>query len=779
MNELEEILPISILFAEDEEIVREYVKKMLERRVKKLYLAEDGRQGLNIYMEKKPDIVITDIRMPDMDGLSMAKAIKDMNKDTQIIVMSAHSDAEYLLEVIELGFNGYLVKPIKKKKLLEEIEKCCEIIRAKKELARKSILINTLMNVYPYPVYVKDNNCRFTMNNKAGKIMFGNVEDDFPKGKTDVEIFGEELGGRYVREEQEIIRTGKPLIGREEEFISSNGEKKWQLITKVPLKDETGNIKGIVGFNIDITEQKEMNLRLEKSREEAEKANNSKDDFLAKMSHELRTPMNSIIGLSEVLLEEEDTDEKRKSYLSLINNSANSLLNMINEILDFSRIQSGNMRYIDRNTDIRSVFEAVAAEYEIACDKKGILFERYYDEINMPNLIKIDVNRIRQILNNLLGNALKFTSKGFVKLELLKEIGKDSFVLSVSDSGIGIPKDKQKEIFDSFRQGDDSISENYGGTGLGLAITKSIVEHYGGEIAIESSEGNGSEFRVTIPYEIGGEGENAEKNSQENTEISIPERLRILLAEDDEISRIVFSAMLERYEIDLFECDNGRTAFESFKKKTFDLIFLDVQMPVMNGLDTARMMREYEMENNLEKTPIIGLSAHAYKKIIDRCLDSGMDDYLIKPYHIRDLVDKIQKNTGNDEREDKSLEDVKPFTMVENEDLLVIDIDRLCEELRIEKDLLVKLLNDYVGKFYKILSSLWEAVDKKDFAAINRLTHGLKGTTGMFTNKRAYESLLALEREAKNENGEKLTVCLKSFEDEVNSIRDYLNKIKS
>jgi len=773
---IDEKLPVSILFVEDEEVVREYVKKILSRRVEKLYLAENGKQGINVFVEKNPDIVISDIVMPEMDGITMARSIKNMNGNTQIIIMSAHNDSEYLVEIIDFGFNGYIIKPVKKDKLIQQINKCYESIKTKQELEQKKILINTLMNVFPYPVYVKDENCKFIMNNRAGIEMF-DTEGEKLLGKNDIDIFGEKLGKRYVQEEKEIISTGIPLTNQEEEFIKSNGESVWQLITKVPFKDEKGIIRGIVGLNFDITEQKKMNIKLQEAIRKAEEANKAKDDFLAKMSHEFRNPMNSIIGLTEVMTEDDTLNEKLKNYLSLINSSAFAMLDMINEILDYAKIKSGKMKFIEQNVDIRKLFESVSGEYEVACRKKGVVFESIMKEGEFPDFIRIDGNKIRQILNNLLGNAIKFTDYGKISLEMRKDSKNQYLIIVVSDTGIGIVPEKQEEIFETFTQANDEISANYGGTGLGLSIIKSIVEHYNGEIKLESLPSLGSKFTVKIPYKLVKEDENLgfENKKASAERVHIPDDLQILLADDNKINRQVFSAMLEKSNTEITHADNGKEALEIFQKRVFDIVFLDIQMPVMNGIEATEKIREYEDKNKLQKTPIIGLSAHTREEQVKKCMEKGMDDYLVKPYKINDLLNVISRNIKNISKVRKIATHKKePYENRVGGINQVINFDKVCDDLRIEKDLLLNLLKDYIKKYDKKILDMRNAVKNKDFQKINRLTHEFKGTTGMFTNEITYEKLLTLENDAKNRNIENLSNSLSDYENEVEKIREFI-----
>jgi signal transduction histidine kinase/ActR/RegA family two-component response regulator len=392
-----------------------------------------------------------------------------------------------------------------------------------------------------------------------------------------------------------------------------------------------------------------INRELNIEKDKAEAANIAKSQFLANMSHEIRTPMNGLLGMIQ-LLEMSNLTKDQKEFIKIIRTSSDLLLNVINDILDHSKIEAGMLILEKLPFNVSKVLDDVIALFELSSKKKNLVIESYVDEAVPINVVG-DSFRFKQILSNLLGNAIKFTNRGKITINInkIEEVGDNKFKLEirVKDTGIGIPNNKIKLLFSSFSQIDSSNTRNYGGTGLGLSICKGLVEKMGGEINVESKEGEGSCFYFTCIMSYDDKVNFLPKILKTDKVLSIDNyktsnKIKLLLAEDDEISRIVVEKLLLHIGWEVIFAHNGKQAIDLYNKNSFDAIIMDVQMPVIDGYKATEVIRQLDTINN-KHTPIIGMTAYALQGDREKCLEAGMNDYLTKPINSELFYKTIEK----------------------------------------------------------------------------------------------------------------------------------------
>jgi len=383
-----------------------------------------------------------------------------------------------------------------------------------------------------------------------------------------------------------------------------------------------------------------INLILASAKKEAEQASRQKSQFLANMSHEIRTPLNAITGFIS-LLHEKETDAEKIRYLQVIKSSSDTLLQIISDILDISKIESGKLEIDNINFNPYEDLITVAELFQEKAAQKGVELKIHFSH-NMPKTLFSDIHRIKQILSNLLSNAIKFTQKGSV-IRCIVCYTAGRLYIRVKDFGIGIPEDKQKVIFEPFTQAENSTSREYGGTGLGLSISSKLAKLLGGKLTLNSKEGRGSTFTLIVKMPIG---KDIEKNINK-VESEDPLTGHVLIVEDIEANRMFLGIILDNAGLTYDTAINGIEAVEKFKTRKYDLILMDENMPKMSGIEATKMILAMEKEGNLEHTPIISLTANALKGDKERFLKAGVDDYLSKPVDPNSLIGTLRKYLTN------------------------------------------------------------------------------------------------------------------------------------
>lgn len=638
-----------------------------------------------------------------------------------------------------------------------------ERIRLEEELHHKMAELELIMQHTTVGIAHIKNMC-FVKVNPAMALIAGMAEDEL-NGKQTKILFGSEREWIEFGEKSYPTLMKGLTINFDYEFLRKDGKKIWLHVNASTVKpDKLENMDTVWVFQ-DITEARKLAEKLHMAKDEAEKASRAKGDFLANMSHEIRTPLNAIIGMGR-LLADTDLDEKQQKYMRTVIESSNLLLGIINDILDFSKIEAGELILERHYFNIEDILGNIKSTMSGLAHDKMLLLNIRRDP-DMPLTYIGDKVRLTQIIVNLLNNAIKFTGKGEVSLSAsVDSIADNNAILKfeVSDTGIGIAAEDMNKLFKEFQQTDSSIGRRFGGTGLGLAICKRIVKLMGGEIWVKSELGKGSTFTFTVCCEIfKGEIESKTITIHKKPQESLTEEpLYILLVEDNMANRELATIVLEKAGHSVHSAENGLDALSLLSKKQFDVIFMDVQMPLLDGLTTTELIRSFEngiipndnristiMKKSLKgslygkKVPIIAMTANAMSGDKQRCIDAGMDDYITKPFNIEEIIRVLSNVNPVAELPDKLVsksEDVPEHNVFEQQDLKdnegyyeakPHDEDSLKNWLKknfnITDEQTLFLLKAFKTTTRETLKNLKPHIAKKDLKGIAKTAHKLKG----------------------------------------------------
>ena len=524
----------------------------------------------------------------------------------------------------------------------------------------------------------------------------------------------------FFDQKDKYIFLGQPLIDTKDIVIQSS--------LKQYISQKNDSLSGLLNafknnkvVDLDLKDillkagqYKKIEIELQKALEASKAASESKEAFIANMSHEIRTPLNGIIGMIREL-NKENLTIKQQSYVDNALKASKHLLSIINTILDLSKIKAGELKLSKKNFSLQDEIKTVKNILEGQAANKKIDLITDLDN-TLANAYKGDATRIRQILINIIGNSIKFTEKGSVKIicSLLKSYNsKDQISIRIMDTGIGMDENFVKKVYTKFQQEDPTRSRRHSGTGLGMAITKELIELMKGTINLSSVKGVGTTVELIITFPIGDV--NKIEVSNDNISISKLDNVRILLVEDNEMNRYVAINALKPYVSEIIEAENGEIAIELIKKEVFDLILMDLQMPFMGGIEATEIIRNKLSIN----TPIVALTANAFKSEIDKCIRAGMNNYVTKPFEEKQLLKVIQKEI----QRNKSTKEKEKFSSTQ---FTNYKLDILKEMSRGDNTFVETMLRLFVTNIPKSIERIKSAINNNDFTEISKIAHKIK-----------------------------------------------------
>jgi len=785
---------ISILYVEDQDDVRLFLSKILSRHYNTVHLAENGKEGLEIYQKHQPDIIISDIRMPVMDGLSMSSRIKEKDPAAKIILTTAHSDMEYFIQSIDIGINQYILKPIDRDKLYVAIDRCVEQINLEREvekrrqdletsnkklikqerelrenlqktIALKEIISKSEENFRQVAENIQDalwvaDGDKIIYVNKAFESLFAIPSQELYKSPgIFMKKIHKEDRENFLQQLEEHEKNKSDIFQYEFRVVISPKQINHIWYRDVFIKTTQKNEPRRIVVASDIS-RKIQNQKLQQDLMLAQKDVNIKKQFLANVSHELRTPLNGIISMVDVMLST-NLDENQKDYALTLKRSGEELLKITDELLDIHELEQDNISTQKNRIQTTQLEATLKNQFEPTARQKGIEFKTIIGE-KFPAHFFSDYKLITQLLVHLVSNALKFTPKGEVHVifSLLKE-GEtlQKIMIEVRDTGIGIRKENISKIFQLFARQDESNSRDFQGLGIGLSICSRITELLDGKIEVESELGQGSSFKVFLNVERA-QKQPSEFGPKSNDKKTPHLGANVLCVEDKEVNQKVIKILLENAFCQVDIAENGQVALQMFDENKHDLILMDIQMPVMDGITATKELRKKYQS----LPPIIGVSANALKEDAQHYINEGLDDYIPKPLIPHKVYEKLESWLKQESKrrdvDKKSIRQESPLQKSENRNIGQPHLDEktlddLNEQTQNNQEILKDLFVTFISEADTLLNKIKTSYESNDHQSAKDLTHALKGLSATVGASRVYDTTSQMDALHKKEDFKK------------------------
>jgi PAS domain S-box-containing protein len=610
---------------------------------------------------------------------------------------------------------------------------------------------------------------------REGNIQFANQSFCDLSGYSYFDLVGRNAANLFMNDAEQDLMKGKNQMrlegisdAYEMEVNNGKGEHRWWLISGAPHFNDRGEVVGSIGVHLDITDQKRMQLELIEARQQAEESSRSKEAFLANMSHEIRTPMNAILGMGRQL-KKTTLAPKQQLFLDTINTAAENLLVIINDILDISKIEAGKLIIEQIGFSMSCLLSKAARIMMHKAEEKGLQMS-FSTDATVPGILLGDPHRLNQVILNLVSNAIKFTEHGSVAIRCFMNhdgAAGELIYLEVKDTGIGMDEAFQRQLFQKFQQEDISVVRKYGGTGLGMSICKQLVELMGGAIRVTSEKGKGTAVLVSIPLLHGTEADLPVKKEMAS-DIGILQGKKILLVEDNEMNRLVATMVLNNYGALISEVVDGWEAVKAVRQHHYDLVLMDVQMPVMDGYEATRLIRQ----SGYQQLPIVALTANAIKGEYEKCRKAGMNGYVSKPFEEDELIKTLAGMLGGTETMPPA---ERPIIAGKG----LYSLEKLQQISPDDPVFLAKMLRLFLAEIPAAVQDIREAYEGHDLKKVQALAHRIKPALDNLCIQSLTNEIRELEQMAKEGNDlPRMEAIIQQLEEVIGLVAEEINNLK-
>lgn len=717
---------LELLYIEDDKFDQRVVKRLFREQQLpyQLTFSDSINHAKDLLTKKVFDIIIADYNLHDGTAYDILEAVPQI----PTIVVTGSGDEETAAKVLKQGAYDYIIKDslLNYTQVLPfTLENAIQSFQAK---LRLKLLESVVVNANDAIVIAKavpnmPLRSKVIYANDAYHTLLGYSLADI-EGRSPFATIATFNNKELITDIRNKLKEQRP-VRIELAMFSKYGNQYWIDMNIVPIFDDECRLTHYVFIYHDITQRKEAEATLIKARDIATEAEQVKEQFLAMMAHEIRTPLNAIVGMSNLLLNTKGLDEEQLEFSTTIKRSADNLVSLINDILDFSKIRAGKIEFEEVRFNIKELIKDILQIIRYKTDEQKVKLVSTYD-VNIPGFLLGDSTRLNQILLNLMSNAAKFTEKGKIELSThLINITPNNLILEfkVKDTGIGISQDKLAKIFERFSQADSSTTRKYGGTGLGLSIVKQLVELQTGEIWVASEVGKGSSFTVTLPFKIAdNQAKRANRGLAFNRDL---EQKHFLLVEDNVTNQRVACKILEQWNAKISIANNGQEAIDFLKAGVYDLVLLDIQMPVMDGLETIQHIRQ-DLKLDKKQLPVIALSAAIYEDR-NNLLEIGFNEYVTKPFDIDRFYEtvrsylKLTSSTLTEHETQEKQEDM-------NEEA-IIDLSFIRKISNNNKEFIKEMIDIFIQQTEEIMNTLPTLVNHRIWKALHPLMHKFKSSS--------------------------------------------------